>query len=66
MTALKRQVPMCGLNPHAGNPLEEKFIFGPYIHHVAGVYGKYSRAIEEAARYLPIKWDEVGTGPRSL
>ena len=46
--------------------LEEKFIFGPYIHHVAGVYGKYSRAIEEAARYLPIKWDEVGTGPRSL
>ncbi|HZJ58014.1 MAG TPA: fucose isomerase [Clostridia bacterium] len=46
--------------------LEEKFIFGPYIHHVAGVYGNYSRAIEEAARYLPIKWDKVGTGPRSL
>ena len=47
-------------------PLEEKFIFGPYIHHVAGVYGKYSRAIREATRYLPIKWDEIGTGPESL
>ncbi len=46
--------------------VEEKFIFGPYIHHVAGVYGKYSRAIMEATRYLNIEWDEVGTGPKSL
>jgi L-fucose isomerase-like protein len=46
--------------------LEEKLIYGPYIHHVAGVYGNYSRAIQEATRYLPIEWDEVGTGPKSL
>jgi L-fucose isomerase-like protein len=46
--------------------VEEKFIFGPYIHHVAGVYGKYSNAIREAARYLPIEWDEIGTGQKSL
>ena len=46
--------------------LEEKFIFGPYIHHVAGVYGRYSRGIREATRYLPIEWDEVGIGPESL
>jgi len=31
---------------------EERFIFGPYIHHVGGVYNKYKRAIEEAARYI--------------
>lgn len=46
--------------------VEEKFIFGPYIHHVAGVYGKYSRALQEATRYLPIEWDVIGTGPKSL
>ena len=28
-------------------------MFGPYIHHVAGIYGKFARAFEEAARYLP-------------
>ena len=46
--------------------LEEKFIYGPYIHHVAGVYGKYADAIQEAARYLPVEWDDLSVGPRSL
>lgn len=46
--------------------IEEKFIFGPYIHHVAGIYGKYSNAIKEATRYLPIEWDEIGTRTKSL
>lgn len=32
---------------------EEKFIYGPYIHHVAGVHGKAAGALEEACRYLP-------------
>ncbi len=32
---------------------EQRLMFGPYIHHVGGVYGKYARAIEEAVRYLP-------------
>ena len=31
---------------------EEAFIFGPYIHHVGGIYGKYRRALQEVARYL--------------
>ena len=31
---------------------EEKLIFGPYIHHVGGVYGKYRRALQEVARYI--------------
>ncbi len=31
---------------------EEKIIYGPYIHHVSGSYGKFSAAIYEAARYI--------------
>jgi L-fucose isomerase-like protein len=31
---------------------EEALMFGPFIHHVAGVYGNYSDVIAEAARYL--------------
>ncbi len=46
--------------------MEETFIYGPYIHHVAGIYGKYRRAIEEVTRYLPIKWDQPGNYPKSL
>jgi L-fucose isomerase-like protein len=34
---------------------EEALIFGPFIHHVAGVYGKYTDVIIEAARYLGIR-----------
>ena len=33
---------------------EEQLMFGPFIHHVAGAYGKYSGAIAEAARYLGV------------
>ncbi|WP_230399309.1 L-fucose/L-arabinose isomerase family protein [Novisyntrophococcus fermenticellae] len=46
--------------------MEETFVYGPYIHHVAGVYGKYITAIQEAARYLPVKWDPPGGYPESL
>lgn len=38
---------------------EEKFIFGPYIHHVGGVYGKYLPVLREAARYLGIWFDDA-------
>jgi L-fucose isomerase-like protein len=34
---------------------EEALIFGPFIHHVAGIYGKYTDAITEAARYLGVR-----------
>lgn len=36
---------------------EKKFIFGPYIHHVVGIHGSYSRIIQEACRYLGIRID---------
>jgi L-fucose isomerase-like protein len=31
---------------------EKKFIQGPYIHHVTGVYGNYTQALEEACKYI--------------
>lgn len=36
---------------------EKKFIYGPYIHHVVGIHGKYVNIIREACRYLGIKVD---------
>ncbi len=32
---------------------EHKFIYGPYIHHCAGIYGKWAPVIMEACKYLP-------------
>ena len=32
---------------------EEKFIFGPYIHHVVGIHGKYARVLVESCKYIP-------------
>ena len=37
---------------------EEKLMFGPYIHHVGGVYGNYKAAMREAARYLGLIFDD--------
>lgn len=46
---------------------EERLVFGPYIHHVGGMYGKYADALKEAARYLNIKFDcPDACGPKSL
>ena len=36
---------------------EEMLIFGPYIHHVGGMYGKYAAALRETARYLGVRFD---------
>jgi hypothetical protein len=33
--------------------LERKFIYGPYIHHVAGIHGKIKQVMAEALRYIP-------------
>lgn len=38
---------------------EEKLIFGPYIHHVAGAYGKHLPVLREVARYLGIPFDSA-------
>ena len=32
---------------------ERRLIYGPYVHHIAGIHGKYKSVIEEACRYLP-------------
>lgn len=31
---------------------EEKIVFGPYIHHVAGIYGNYMQVLTEACKYM--------------
>lgn len=33
--------------------LEKKLIYGPYIHHVAGIHGHVSQVIKEALKYIP-------------
>lgn len=40
---------------------ERKFIEGPYIHHVAVIYGRYLSIIEESVKYLPgnIKFEKL-------
>ena len=38
---------------------EQRLMFGPYIHHVGGVYGKYARAIEEAVRSSGCRWSPL-------
>ena len=39
---------------------EEKLVFGPYIHHVGGIYGTFLPVLREAARYLNIRFDTPG------
>lgn len=36
---------------------EKKFIYGPYIHHVVGVFGDHTEALRDACRYLGIQYD---------
>ncbi|MCL1830422.1 MAG: fucose isomerase [Oscillospiraceae bacterium] len=38
---------------------EEKLMFGPYIHHVGGIYGNYHAVLREVARYLGIRFDDA-------
>jgi len=46
---------------------EERLIFGPYIHHIGGMYGKLYPVLKEAARYLDIKLDHPNAdGPSCL
>jgi L-fucose isomerase-like protein len=46
---------------------EERLMFGPYIHHIGGLYGSYFNALREAARYLNINFDHPDAhGPKCL
>lgn len=31
---------------------ERKFMYGPYIHHICGIHGKYADVLKEACRYI--------------
>ncbi len=40
---------------------EERFVRGPYIHHVSGAYGRHAAALGEACRFLPgVRPDRFG------
>ena len=42
---------------------EEKLVYGPYIHHVSGTYGKWSAALCEAVRFIDgLEFDPVQPG----
>ena len=46
---------------------EEKLMFGPYIHHVGGIYGSYTHVLREAARYMNLHFETPDCpGPYSL
>lgn len=32
---------------------EHKFVYGPYIHHCAGIHGRFAAALYEACRFIP-------------
>lgn len=36
---------------------EKKFMYGPYIHHLVGVYGDHVEALRDACRYIGITYD---------
>ena len=36
---------------------ERKFVYGPYVHHVVGIFGDYKDSLCDACRYLGIKYD---------
>ena len=46
---------------------EDRLMYGPYIHHIGGVYGNFQPALKEAARLLGLTYDHPDAdGPRSL
>jgi len=38
---------------------EERLVYGPYIHHVVGAYGKLAPALYEATKYIGVRADAV-------
>lgn len=38
---------------------ERKLMYGPYIHHMAGIYGEYAHIFRESCRYLDLEYDCV-------
>ena len=38
---------------------EDRLMYGPYIHHIAGIYGAYKEVFKEACRYIGVSFDCV-------
>ena len=38
---------------------EKKLMFGPYIHHIVGIYGNYKEIFKESCKYLGTEFDSV-------
>lgn len=39
---------------------EKKLMYGPYIHHVSGIHGRFAKVLKEACKYLgPVAHDSV-------
>ena len=38
---------------------ERKIMYGPYIHHVAGIHGHYGDVLEELGRYIGVGVDRM-------
>lgn len=45
---------------------EHKLVTGPYIHHVAGVHGKFAHILYEACKYLGIQADPADPAAEAL
>ena len=40
--------------------IENKLINGPYIHHMAEIFGKYSNVLKEFCKYIPgLEFDPI-------
>jgi L-fucose isomerase-like protein len=47
--------------------LEHKLVYGPYIHHAAGIHAKISPVLYEACRYIPgLEPDPISPGSKEL
>ncbi len=45
---------------------EHKLVYGPYIHHMAGIYGQCAEVLKEACRYLPALTPDVAEPENDL
>jgi L-fucose isomerase-like protein len=45
---------------------ERKFIYGPYIHHVAGIHGQAAPILYEACKYIGVSPDPIEPGAQAL
>ena len=37
-------------------PLGKNIIYGPYVHHIAGIHGHWAEVLEEACKYVDVRF----------